>query len=1367
MARFKRAYPGLPYIQQFAATYAPVTPGTPGAYQAAPVLPRRAAPARAQVGPLAGAIGGGVAVPPDPPTLVASYPVYQATPANTSLVSPAFTPAVGELLVIKGVTEDTGHLLSTPTGGGLTYTLRVSQVGVASNVNAYIWTAPVTASASMTVTVAETGNTGVYSMVVERWSGAQLAATPATVDTRGSGAPSTTLTTVGASSIVSWLNGDWAAIDGTSRAYRTTSAVPAEDGYTTTAGLYTAYYAYQVATAPGAQTFGLTAPTGQTWSAARHRDRKPGPGRCRGAVPAALRRPGVEPAVPAPAEAVPGASAAVRGVGHHRAGIAFVPAPAEAACRDRRRQPVQRRGRRPSTPRPGRHRLPAAHRSRSGARPRHGRSPARVPLRAAASPHRPPPRWAHRRHPRPARSSLTCPRTGRKSAPAPSRPAGSPPRTFPSASSRSRSPARSSFTVPPARARLGQRGLAAGGVPSAAPALGSPSRPAPRPVISRLVPRRALWRGLATQNIAAVSLGAAAPAIAFTVARNPIPARARLGPRSASSGGRAVPAPPLGSLPQPAPRPVIQHFAPRRAMWRGLATQNVTPPVPVRARPVIRHAPAPARVLWRGLAVPPPPGVPSRPKPFTARNPIPARARAGTGTVAGGTIGLVNLPAGAVPVTAYQRPPVQARRPAPAQAWTGHGTGAGGVTGTASSYRIWPDTPGPVADSGDASAYTLGVQFTLSQDATFSGIWFWRATIADALPTSAAIFQVTGPGTGVLVPGTSVTFAPTGATGWIKAPSSAGTVLSAGVSYKAVATQATATAWYSATAHYWDTGDGAGGITSGIISAPGNAGADGGQDTFSAGGTLTYPAASFNATNYWVDVEVALIPPVIPGTPGAYQRPAPYIKRPAPARASTGPRGAIAGGVIGLVNPSGPGTGAPQPTFPVVPPGPPGHRASVGHGGAGGGIASGAANAVPVPVVTAYQRTAPQIRHIPPARASLGPAGAAAGGTAVQIPQLGTPQVAVNPVFGQRHVTRAWLGHGTVAGGIAFGAANAVPIPVVTAYRRTAPQIKRPAPARAHLGPRGNVAAGVTAPPPLVPGLPQPTVPDLVYRPPLRQPRGIWRGLASRAVTAATGQAYQRPLPYIKRPAPSRAVTGHGGVAGGIASRAITTPTGQQYQRAAPYVKRPSPARALIGHGGVAGGVASRNITTPTGQSYQRPVPYIKRPAPKRAVVGHGGTSGGQAGLRNLTATAYQARPFIFRSPPPARARLGPRGTISNGVASRIVAGPGTPQYGIPSIPGRRPPPLARAVFGGRIGLATVYAFPPPVTWQVAPVLPLTVTIAPAAPMAVTAAPAAPMAVTAAEPGVWGSTTLPPPAAVTITPPPAVQAGPAHGPLKE
>jgi hypothetical protein len=44
----------------------------------------------------------------------------------------------------------------------------------------------------------------------------------------------------------------------------------------------------------------------------------------------------------------------------------------------------------------------------------------------------------------------------------------------------------------------------------------------------------------------------------------------------------------------------------------------------------------------------------------------------------------------------------------------------------------------------------------------------------------------------------------------------------------------------------------------GPLSAPDNAAASVGQDTFNVGNSLAFPSTAFNASNYWVDVEVAL-----------------------------------------------------------------------------------------------------------------------------------------------------------------------------------------------------------------------------------------------------------------------------------------------------------------------------------------------------------------------------------------------------------------------------------------------------------------------------------------------------------------------------
>jgi uncharacterized protein DUF4082 len=177
-------------------------------------------------------------------------------------------------------------------------------------------------------------------------------------------------------------------------------------------------------------------------------------------------------------------------------------------------------------------------------------------------------------------------------------------------------------------------------------------------------------------------------------------------------------------------------------------------------------------------------------------------------------------------------------------------------------YTLFGQTGGGGAAT-DISSYTMGMQFTLSQNATLTGIWFYSAATATVLPTGCAVYLMTGAGTGSIVSGSqnnSPSWSGAAGSGWVKCAYASGPTLSTGNTYKVVvliASQGSPTVTYSATSHYWDSGAGSGGLTSGIITAPNNAGGDGGQDTFAnPSASLAYPASSFNATNYWVDVEV-------------------------------------------------------------------------------------------------------------------------------------------------------------------------------------------------------------------------------------------------------------------------------------------------------------------------------------------------------------------------------------------------------------------------------------------------------------------------------------------------------------------------------
>lgn len=198
------------------------------------------------------------------PQLIAVYQVNSAGSDTSTLTTPSFTPQAGEILAVKALGADRLLTFGTPTGGGWTYTSRGTDVTI-SHVSAAMWTAPVlVGGTSQTVAVTAAGTANFHTIVVERWAYARVAASPALTDQVGSGAPSATNTTVQPNSVVTWCAGDWAAVNSnTTRVYRSDAY---ETGSQWLSGFFTGYWAYQYAVSPGAQTVGLTAPAGQTWT---------------------------------------------------------------------------------------------------------------------------------------------------------------------------------------------------------------------------------------------------------------------------------------------------------------------------------------------------------------------------------------------------------------------------------------------------------------------------------------------------------------------------------------------------------------------------------------------------------------------------------------------------------------------------------------------------------------------------------------------------------------------------------------------------------------------------------------------------------------------------------------------------------------------------------------------------------------------------------------------------------------------------------------------------------------------------------------------------------------------------------------------
>lgn len=199
------------------------------------------------------------------PTLIASYFVQQNINATTPLTTPSFTPSNGEVIIVKLGTWDSGTSMGTPTGGSQTYTSRVIVAPGGFRPWVGIYTATISGSpGSMTISSTPSASAR-YSMTVERWSGATLAGTPVTNGTNGApGSAQSTLTTSAANSIVSWVAGDAQSLDPATRAYLSSATDEGlRDGHSGANGVE--YFAYQVATSAGSQSYGLSAPTGMQW----------------------------------------------------------------------------------------------------------------------------------------------------------------------------------------------------------------------------------------------------------------------------------------------------------------------------------------------------------------------------------------------------------------------------------------------------------------------------------------------------------------------------------------------------------------------------------------------------------------------------------------------------------------------------------------------------------------------------------------------------------------------------------------------------------------------------------------------------------------------------------------------------------------------------------------------------------------------------------------------------------------------------------------------------------------------------------------------------------------------------------------------
>ena len=204
------------------------------------------------------------------PTLAQSVPAESTrSGSDTSTLTAALTGvSVGDVVVVKLQTWDATIAAGTPSGGSQTYTSRaiIAPAGFASYGRIYTAVMAAGVASSFTVTIGAPAAGCYHNVLVERWTSAQLAGTPATNTASyvSASAPSSTITTVGTGSVVSFLIGDAQSIDPATDAYLS-SAISEQlyDYHTAGDGVYR--FARQTAAVAGSQTYGMSAPATQKW----------------------------------------------------------------------------------------------------------------------------------------------------------------------------------------------------------------------------------------------------------------------------------------------------------------------------------------------------------------------------------------------------------------------------------------------------------------------------------------------------------------------------------------------------------------------------------------------------------------------------------------------------------------------------------------------------------------------------------------------------------------------------------------------------------------------------------------------------------------------------------------------------------------------------------------------------------------------------------------------------------------------------------------------------------------------------------------------------------------------------------------------
>jgi len=154
---------------------------------------------------------------------------------------------------------------------------------------------------------------------------------------------------------------------------------------------------------------------------------------------------------------------------------------------------------------------------------------------------------------------------------------------------------------------------------------------------------------------------------------------------------------------------------------------------------------------------------------------------------------------------------------------------------------IWPSSAIPnVAANADSNPVEIGLKFRVDQPGHITGIRFYKASTN----TGSHVADLWS-STGTLI--ASANFAAETASGWQQANFAAPVSIAANTTY--IASYHTNLGQYAADQNYF--------ATQGVNNAPLHAlqsGADGGNGVYAYGSISNFPANTYNATNYWVDV---------------------------------------------------------------------------------------------------------------------------------------------------------------------------------------------------------------------------------------------------------------------------------------------------------------------------------------------------------------------------------------------------------------------------------------------------------------------------------------------------------------------------------